>query len=276
MKFDFFQVIARIVPESYPTASNSIAWKQQNALQPLPPTTRQHVDVTSAHPFPQSSGVPMHNKRKPAASCYQRSDPPTKEPPPISILINPSSEPPTPYVSSHWESGDSRKLFAPKSIYGIDCDVQKIVLDRIEKWENAINSVADWTTLVDGCDQDNLCSEHDIFLIRHRSMYLACSSLRTLVDEETKTSRWTWQQCIEHFISLMNNIGVESYTHWRPLARWHRRLAYSPKGTFFKLPAPKSRLPPFFIKNPDSMDAFKKHRVSILKEYQWRECTRLC
>jgi hypothetical protein len=182
---------------------------------------------------------------------------------------------PSPHLSSYWESGDSRKLFAPKLYYGMDCDVQRVVLDRIEKLEMVNSIAAGWRTLVNGGNQDDLCSEHDIFLIRHQSMYLACA-VQKFVDEVCDTSRWTWQKCIEHSIALMNNIGVESYTHWRPLARWHRQLAYSPKGTFFKSPAPKSRLPPFFIENPDAMDAFKKHGVSILKELTMEECTHMC
>jgi len=104
-------------------------------------------------------------------------------------------EAPSPLCSaSYWESGDSRKLFAPKSLYGTDCDVLKMVLDRIEKLEKVNSVAADWRALVDGGDQDDLCSEHDVFLIRHRSMYLACA-LRKFVDEVTDKSRWTsWQQ----------------------------------------------------------------------------------
>jgi hypothetical protein len=43
-------------------------------------------------------------------------------------------------------------------------------------------------------------------------------------------------------------------------------MAYSPREVFMKSPAPKSRLPPFFIENPDAMDAFKKYGVSNLKD----------
>jgi hypothetical protein len=64
----------------------------------------------------------------------------------------------------------------------------------------------------------------------------------------------------------MNDIGIETYSHWRSLARWHRRLAYSPNDAFIKSPAPKSRLPSFFIENPDAMNDFKKFGLSILKE----------
>ena len=64
----------------------------------------------------------------------------------------------------------------------------------------------------------------------------------------------------------MNDIGIETYSHWRSLARWHRQLAYSPNNAFIKSPAPKSRLPSFFIENPDAMNDFKKFGLSILKE----------
>jgi hypothetical protein len=64
----------------------------------------------------------------------------------------------------------------------------------------------------------------------------------------------------------MNDIGVESYSHWRPRAKWPRRLVYSPKGTFINAPARQNCLPPFFIENLDAMVTFKKHGTSILKE----------
>jgi hypothetical protein len=168
-----------------------------------------------------------------------------------------------PYCSP--KSGDSRKLFAPKLYYDMDCDVREVVIDQVEILEMVNSIAADWRTLVDGGDQDDLCSEHDIFMIRHQSMYLTCA-LQKFVDEASNISRWTWQQCIQHSIGLMNDIGGESYSHWRPLAKWHRRLTYSPKGTSIKSSAPKNCLPPFFIENPDAMDAFKKRGVSILKE----------
>ena len=276
VKYDFFQVTVRVVPQSYPTTSNSLAWKEQNALKMLPPRTRQHVDFTSSHYFsPDDASAVANKKRKifgAGGTDHQerigsQHDQQIEEPSSSShILSAVAEEAPLPLsLTSYWESGDSRKLFAPKLLNGVDCDVQKVVLDRIEKLEKVNCFASDWRELVDGGDQDDLCSEHEIFLMRHRSMYLACA-LRKFVSEVTDKSRWTWKLCIEHAIRLMNDIGIETYSHWRPLARWHRRLAYSPKGVFIKSPAPKSRLPPFFIENPDAMNAFKQHGVSILKE----------
>ena len=44
-------------------------------------------------------------------------------------------------------------------------------------------------------------------------------------------------------------------------------MTYNPKEAFIKpAPVPKSRMPPFFIENPDAMDAFKKYWVSNLKD----------
>ena len=149
----------------------------------------------------------------------------------------------------------------------MDCDVRKVVLDRVEKLESINRYAAEWRTLVDGGDPDDLCSEHDIFLLRHRSLYLACA-LRKFVTEATGdgSRRWTWQLCLEHAIQSMNDIGIETYSNWRTLARWHRQMTYNPKEAFIKSPVPKSRMPPFFIENPDAMDAFKKYGVSNLKD----------
>ena len=77
-----------------------------------------------------------------------------------------------------------------------------------------------WRDVVDGGDQDNLCSEHNIFVIQQRSIYLACA-LQKFVNQVNDNSRWTWKKCLEYSIALMNDIGIEFYTHWRRLAKWH-------------------------------------------------------
>ena len=143
---------------------------------------------------------------------------------PLSSSGTTLSLPRPPSSVSYWESGESRKLFAPKALHGMDCDVRKIVLDRVEKLES-INryDATEWMALVDGGDPDDLCSEHDIFLLRHRSLYLACA-LRKFGTEATGdgSRRWTWQLCLEHAIQSMNDIGIKTYSNWRTLARWHR------------------------------------------------------
>ena len=44
VKYDFFQVIGKEVPEAYPSVANAAYWKEQNASKLLPPRTRQHVN----------------------------------------------------------------------------------------------------------------------------------------------------------------------------------------------------------------------------------------
>ena len=63
-KYDFFQVTAMAVPQTYPTASKSVAWKEQNASKPLPPRTRQHVDFTSSQHFCDGGLSAAANKDK--------------------------------------------------------------------------------------------------------------------------------------------------------------------------------------------------------------------
>ena len=119
VKYDFFQVTARTIPQMYPTASNSEAWREQNASNLLPPRTRQHVDFTSSQIFCDdrgaSSAVATNKKRKcistPAGTTSSADDDALMS----SAGTTPSlSRPPS--SVSYWESGESRKRFCTKGI----------------------------------------------------------------------------------------------------------------------------------------------------------------
>ena len=74
---------------------------------------------------------------------------------------------------NYWESGEARRLFVPKELFGENSDVKQIVLDRIEHLER-VNQEADaWRTVIEDADKDNTMTEHDIFILRLRSLYLA-------------------------------------------------------------------------------------------------------
>jgi hypothetical protein len=267
VKYDFFQVTGKGTLESYTSVSNAAAWKEQNASKLLPPRTRQHVNYT--FPYAIAAAASSNKKQKLGADTTSSHDDGKESQREMEEMLSvppfPPSSSSSSSSSSYWVSGDARKLFAPKLVFGTDCDVWKVILDQIDKLERVNSIASDWREFVDGGDRDNLCLEHDVFLIQHRSMYLACA-LRKLLDKAATAARWTWQRCIEHAIKLMNDIGIETYSHWRPLARWHRQLAYSPNETFMKSPAPKCGLPPFFVENPNALNAFKAYGVSILKE----------
>jgi hypothetical protein len=166
---------------------------------------------------------------------------------------------------TYWDSGDARRTFAPKQKYGLTCDVKKVVLARVELLEAVNRKATFWKSLFEGGDPDNTCTSQEIFLVRHRSLYLACA-LRKFVEEVKECGRWTWQRCIQFSIATMNDLGIETYSSWETLRRWHRRLAVSRQEAFCKAPPKKSSLPLFFVRNPDAMDAFKKFGVLNLKD----------
>ena len=161
VKYDFFQVTARTISQMYPTASNSEAWREQNASNLLrPPRTRQHVDFTSSQIFCDdrgaSSAVATNKKRKFVSTPGTTS---ADDDAAMSSVGTPPSLPRPPSSVSYWESGESRKLFAQKALHGMDCVVRKIALDRVEKLESINRYAAEWRTLVDGGDPDDLCLE---------------------------------------------------------------------------------------------------------------------
>lgn len=78
-------------------------------------------------------------------------------------------------------------------------------------------------------------------------------------------SQWTWKRCLRHSIEAMNDVGVEYYSSFATLARWHRKFARH-RYFFYKAPDAKAARPRFFVENPDAMDAFKKHGVANIKD----------
>ena len=170
-----------------------------------------------------------------------------------------------------WESGDARRLFAPCTIlYASDCNVREIVMQRIEILESVNHSASKWSNVVDtttGCSIVNAhYSESDVFSLRYRSMYLALA-LKQFVLNVTGDlrSQWTWKRCLCHSIEAMNDVGVEYYSSFATLARWHRKFARH-RYYFYKAPDAKAACPRFFVENPDAMDAFKKHGVANIKD----------
>jgi hypothetical protein len=63
----------------------------------------------------------------------------------------------------------------------------------------------------------------------------------------------------------MNNIGVEYYSNYRTLARWHRKLAKH-RLYFCKTPEAITMIPPFFRDNPDTLEAFKRYGVANIQD----------
>jgi hypothetical protein len=111
-KHDFFHVTSSKVVPVFPTASTAVSWTTNYASNALPPRTRQHVDFLSSAQF--ASIAPASKKRResspePTGTIEDSVD---------ALPIELDKE-----VYCYWNSGNARKLFAPKSIYAENCDV---------------------------------------------------------------------------------------------------------------------------------------------------------
>ncbi|KAI2493985.1 hypothetical protein MHU86_20559 [Fragilaria crotonensis] len=173
-----------------------------------------------------------------------------------------------------WDSGDARRLFAPVSPtstlrYDTDCRVKDIVLERIELLESVNRAARNWNLIIDkstGSSKSHYYSEADVFSLRYRSMYLAIALKQFVLNVTGDIStQWTWKRCLQYAIEEMNDVGVEFYSSFATLSRWHRKLARN-RYYFYKAPEAKNVCPRFFIDNPDAMEAFKKHGVENIKD----------
>jgi hypothetical protein len=156
-------------------------------------------------------------------------------------------------------------MFAPRPKYPANAKVDEVVLGRIELLVKVNQNGSNWLLVVDGGDPNNTFREHDIHIIRQRSLYIAVA-LRKFIAEVCDGARWTWKQCLIYSIKALSRIGLKTYKDWKTLQHWHRRLALNRKDGFGKAPPIKNLTPRFFLENPDAQEAFKQYGVQQLKE----------
>ena len=92
-----------------------------------------------------------------------------------------------------------------------------------------------WKDMVDKHDKDNLCSPHDIFIIRQRCSILCLAYIHAL--EEMNSVQWM-EDCCAQAIADCSKIGIEAAaTNERTVARWNILLRSNRER--FPLPNPK-------------------------------------
>jgi hypothetical protein len=111
-------------------------------------------------------------------------------------------------------------------------------MERIELLESVNRAASNWNFIVDrsmGSSKSRYYSEADVFSLRCRSMYLAIA-LKQFVLNVTGNmkTQWTWKHCLQYAIKVMNDVGIEFYSSFATLSRWHRKLARNSQIPFLQ------------------------------------------
>jgi hypothetical protein len=242
----FFWITAKVeaMPPLMPSTRNAVKWEEDCVLKRLFAGGRAHaleIDMT-IEPEPKQMKVASSETTKNKTTINNNH-----------VSLNTAEEQShgaNATISSRWESGDARKLFAPCTVkYDINECVREIAIERIELLESVNGNGKNWTNVVEPATWNvDTCpySESDVFTLQLKSIYLV-SALRQFVLNVTDdlTTQWTWKSCLLFAIEAMIDVGTEYYSKYRTLARCHRKL---PKHRlyFCKAPEAKTRIPHSF------------------------------
>jgi hypothetical protein len=165
----FFWVTTNVgVMPSLPSQLNATAWEQDRVLTRLLAGGReQPLEINmSAEPEPKRQRSCLIDESI-LASTVTATDEQTHTTNNVAFA---SLSTGVPLTADWWESGDARRLFAPCSVlYGTDCDVKEIVMERIELLESVNCAANNWKSVVDmrmGFSSERLkshYSESDIY-----------------------------------------------------------------------------------------------------------------
>ena len=93
-------------------------------------------------------------------------------------------------------------------------------------------------------------------------MYLALALSKQFVLNATRGLRiqWTWKCCLNYAIGNMNNVGVEFYSSFATLSRWHRKFLLLAIGiNFAKYQMLRQSVPTPLLTILMQWKAFKNH-----------------
>jgi hypothetical protein len=162
-------------------------------------------------------------------------------------------------VQTYWESPEAKKLFLGDSTD--ERDVVEVLEQRIERLQQVNQTRDGWRDIVDKHDKDNLCSAHDIFILRQRCSILCLAYMNAL--EEMNSARWVGdccaQACNDH-----NKIGIEAAaTHEETVADWNILL----RGNREHFPLPNSKIQRQKKPLPDVLEYFQEEITLPWIEY---------
>jgi len=117
---------------------------------------------------------------------------------------------------NYWDSPEAKKLFLGTTTD--ERSVQEVLKQRIERLQGVNRSPHGWKDLIERHDVDNLCSPHDVFIIRQRCQILCLAYMFAL--EEMNSAKWV-DDCCAQAIFVSNGMGVEAATSKRTVAGWN-------------------------------------------------------
>ena len=115
---------------------------------------------------------------------------------------------------TYWDSPEALALFCPNNLNnGSAADVleKRIeILKLCQKYDQ-------WKLVIHGHDPDNLCSEYDKVIIRHKSLTLLLAYQIAL----TKMPNKTWIQCCGNAVRQINSMGITVATSGKTVANYN-------------------------------------------------------
>ena len=146
--------------------------------------------------------------------------------------------------------------------------VEETVRQTIKRFKHAYMKYDGWKEIVSDNDQKEVCTNHDIFLIRSKAMYLAISLQLALDHMPTKTWGVCCDEAVAHVQKFHQLLGSDEVTamatkYGGTIQRWFRLW----KANHHCFPNP------YYVRNgkdplPQLLDNYPNFRKSLIKKWK--------
>jgi hypothetical protein len=103
--------------------------------------------------------------------------------------------------------------------------VTETIQERIQLLTEATKLHKNYKYIIHGGDPRNLCTDSEIHAIKMKAIFLCCALKLALVHMDNKPHSWTWHQCCEEAVKILNEkVGLVYCTSADVLRQWNRQF----------------------------------------------------
>ena len=187
----------------------------------------------------------------------------------VAIKIEPNLKAVEIMEESYWESPEAFKLFGlrneDRNYVSEEDSVLADVHERKEELTCDFGTAIGWKNVLEDLDTDDICSQHDVFVVQNKCRYVAVALSHAMKDMPNRT----WKQCCKDAINTLSNVGVDYIKNPETVRLWHQEFRNG--SNKYNNPAKHRRdgrppLPRLLYYNQDLKEALQSFCKSNLNE----------
>ena len=142
----------------------------------------------------------------------------------VAIKMEPNLKAAEILEESYWESPEAFKLFGLRNEEMDYVSEEDSVLTDLHQQNDELTcgfgTATGWKDLLEDSDNDDICSQHDIFVVQNKCRYVSVALSHAMKEMPTRD----WKQCCKDAITTLSNVAIDYIKNPETVQLWHQEF----------------------------------------------------